>query len=946
MASSLAADNFMEFSDNDFPVVEEVNVSVPECEGIPRHLWSTRCVTLYNEEDVLVGEGTCHSVNSDLVLGANGPLGDTHVAVHITKTFSEVDIPQEQIYYLVAWPIERVHCAGASLFDHEARDKFNQLRARLLNPQPSGSARPYSNVLRNPPRVISRRSKELLTQESINMVSSKVCCSQNCIQPFPREKIRAFRERMYCKTSFKFRSHMKTDVHRSVHLDARGKKAVTVEGINVCMRAWMHISGVPEATFYRYLKYWKDEREARDHGNTGLEKTRKHTQQATATLKCILEKEADHMPHRTRTLKSGDKVVSMCLPSTFQWKGKMKEINDVNAAFGLPEVSISNLSKIRSSKFSEYEVKKPGDNFARCSLCDKLQELRRNSIAGSQSALIWTRRLDKHLAIARAHREIYYANRYRSHEFPHECLTIMHDKMDHAKTASPVFSHKTKELDGLVKLPVSVTGMIAHGHADVRYAHYGLDMFPHDSNYTIGSMAKLLRDLELPPKSSSRQLFTGSGSTNLSKAILKGADMCDASLPPLPETLCSGEPLPPILNVQMDNATGDNKNRFVFCYWSLLVANKIFREVYVNFMIVGHTHDDIDALFGRWSMLLKKENFLTIPALMKSFMDVESIPTIPHLIEEVPDFKSFIAGKVLDSNDIMVGHTKPQQVKFYLDSTGCPVMKYKMLCTDVDWLPKGTGHGMKLWKEDSEGHSLWPRGVPNAVLPSPMKGADDILKGISGFVRYWENLCNQDRTGEYRRRYEHVVHYWQGVKVALLEPLPSCSVLKDGFWPSSRVQATQMDELDEDGEDREEFGEDDAYVGPLRGRPQPSFRVGRDLFEGYFVAVRPAEGDSHPVWIARAFSNPNCNPEKPNCVLIQYFRPTSRDQNVQDFYTGWDSERGLRWKVDETEPPLWQHTNALITAWKSSIRKDTRQCMIKIPVAQIDVINQSLASYT
>ena len=45
-------------------------------------------------------------------------------------------------------------------------------------------------------------------------------------------------------------------------------------------------------------------------------------------------------------------------------------------------------------------------------------------------------------------------------------------------------------------------------------------------------------------------------------------------------------------------------------------------------MIVGHTHDNIDALFGRWSMLSKKENFSTIPTLMKSFMDVESIPTI------------------------------------------------------------------------------------------------------------------------------------------------------------------------------------------------------------------------------------------------------------------------------------------------------------------------------
>ena len=54
-----------------------------------------------------------------------------------------------------------------------------------------------------------------------------------------------------------------------------------------------------------------------------------------------------------------------------------------------------------------------------------------------------------------------------------------------------------------MKLPLSVIRMIAHGHGDVCNTHYGLDLFSHDSNYTIGSMAKLLRDLELPPKSSS-----------------------------------------------------------------------------------------------------------------------------------------------------------------------------------------------------------------------------------------------------------------------------------------------------------------------------------------------------------------------------------------------------------------------------------------------------------
>ena len=406
----------------------------------------------------------------------------------------------------------------------------------------------------------------------------KLCCSRNCVQPFPRDKIRAFRERMYRNSTFKHRAYMKMDVHRQVHVDERGRRMVSIDNTPVCMRAWMHIAEVPEATFYRYQSYMRRGREAKDHGNKGTVKPRKHTQQAIATLKCILEKEADHMPHRTKTLKSGEKVVAKILPSTFQWKGKMKELNDVNAVFGLSEVLASNLSKIRCCKFPEYEVKKPGDNFARCGTCDKLQDLKKGAISGSHNELKYSRKLDRHVEIARAHRELYYANRHRSVAFPHECLTVMHDKMDHAKTASPVFSHRSKELDGLVKLPVSVTGMIAHGHGDVRYAHYGLDLFKHDSNYTIGSMAKLLRDLELPSKSSSRQLFSGSGSSNLFRAVLQGKEMCDASLPPPPMNVVPAVPLPPILNVQMDNATGDNKNRYVFCFWSLLVANKIFEK--------------------------------------------------------------------------------------------------------------------------------------------------------------------------------------------------------------------------------------------------------------------------------------------------------------------------------------------------------------------------------
>ena len=80
-------------------------------------------------------------------------------------------------------------------------------------------------------------------------------------------------------------------------------------------------------------------------------------------------------------------------------------------------------------------------------------------------------------------------------------MTIMHDKMDHTKIAPHVFFHKMKHLDGLTKLPLSLASILAHVYSDVKYAHYGLDLYAHDTNYTIGLFAKLLQDLELPPKS-------------------------------------------------------------------------------------------------------------------------------------------------------------------------------------------------------------------------------------------------------------------------------------------------------------------------------------------------------------------------------------------------------------------------------------------------------------
>jgi hypothetical protein len=99
-------------------------------------------------------------------------------------------------------------------------------------------------------------------------------------------------------------------------------------------------------------------------------------------------------------------------------------------------------------------------------------------------------------------------------------------------------------------LPVSIVDMLAHGHGDVKYVHYNLDLFVHDSNYIVGSFARLFQDLKMSPRPSSHRLFDGSRLSPIFEAEWRGNVQ--------PHRASH-------LNVQMNNA-GNNKNWFVFCF--------------------------------------------------------------------------------------------------------------------------------------------------------------------------------------------------------------------------------------------------------------------------------------------------------------------------------------------------------------------------------------------
>ncbi len=78
----------------------------------------------------------------------------------------------------------------------------------------------------------------------------------------------------------------------------------------------------------------------------------------------------------------------------------------------------------------------------------------------------------------------------------------------------------------------------------------------------------------------------------------------------------------------MDKCVEDNKNRYLLTFMLLLTMKEVFEEVKLGFLVIGHTHEDIDGCFGYLSKKLREQNNYILVDLMKTFMVSEEKPFI------------------------------------------------------------------------------------------------------------------------------------------------------------------------------------------------------------------------------------------------------------------------------------------------------------------------------
>ncbi|KAL3676823.1 hypothetical protein R1sor_026771 [Riccia sorocarpa] len=347
---------------------------------------------------------------------------------------------------------------------------------------------------------------------------------------------------------------------------------------------------------------------------------------------------------------------------------------------------------------------------------------------------------------------------------------------------------------------------------------------------------------------------------------------------PAGQTDTTFKKLPPTFMLQMDNSAKDNKNIHVLAFCSELVIRGVFENVEVcteypeqllsslasgriamdlqitdciagKLIMVGHTHEDVDALLSKVSARTVNKDVLTLPALMAEIWESESMHLVPMLMEEIADYKTYVNTYLKP----LIGQSQPLAFRFSM-ADNVPIYRAQWK-VDGPWLPEG---GNSLWKM-VDGQFTLPTGEPKALkLPTTHPRLAEVSPFIDNLVNFLQDTYN-DETSEGFRKYSPVISYWKTVQRHLtrIETIED-EALQIMFWSQTdhgtgfkldyenweatgvdnNDSVTLMDEMDKEL-DEENAVQLQPYIGVPSERPKRAFVPLEDISEGKFVVLRP-----------------------------------------------------------------------------------------------------------
>ena len=241
-------------------------------------------------------------------------------------------------------------------------------------------------------------------------------------------------------------------------------------------------------------------------------------------------------------------------------------------------------------------------------------------------------------------RACYYESRDKAIRDPENYLSIIIDGADQSSYVLPYFYEKTKSLESKHKLKYKLMGGLAHGHSKSYLMAIPMNG-DNGPNLTIETLHQILVDLYATRGYLSKTLF-----------------------------------------LKLDNCTSQKKTNYVMVYLSLLVEWRLFEEVILTFLPVGHTHEDVDQMFSRLNLALQKVNAVTIG----EFLAICKRAFRPEPDCQVLKFQSNWTEKLNKDPEFcpFEGITKFQAFRFVRDEEGAAVMAVKRLKNDSSWIMK------------------------------------------------------------------------------------------------------------------------------------------------------------------------------------------------------------------------------------------------------------------
>ena len=139
--------------------------------------------------------------------------------------------------------------------------------------------------------------------------------------------------------------------------------------------------------------------------------------------------------------------------------------------------------------------------------------------------------------------------------------------------------------------------------------------------------------------------------------------------------------------LQFDNCP-ENKNKEMFCYFSLLIELGILDRVEINFLIVGHTHCCIDQYFSVLSGAVKGSEFIGSPTSIQflyqyAHSNSKDRPLMQRVLHSTYDYVKMFQPYV----NKVVHYLVPHSFLLYKLSHKC-IMKYRMFSSFTKWLPE------------------------------------------------------------------------------------------------------------------------------------------------------------------------------------------------------------------------------------------------------------------